>query len=325
MDENRILTITAVILLNLAVFASAARVGIVVDDGVGGVETKCRDFDEGATAYDVISGAGGFEIEDFGWGYGVCSINGHGCPVGNCFCDPAWDFWNFLSNKGSWSMTSVGVGDHRVEDGEIIGFKWGQWGDKPDAITFEEVCPPIKKGRTIIPNIIGFAVLGEAVADKPVVVNITDNRTGEPVKNAKIELFREGAGWIGRLLHVEADENGIARINIPDEGEYGVRITRYDYHHKYDSIEVKETTTTTTSSTTTTIVTTTTTTTSTLKHFITGGREHTTTTVKPTTTIRKSPAILGNAMAPPTTRPRPVNSQDNDEGLIDSIIGWLFG
>jgi hypothetical protein len=156
MKRKTIHALTALIILITAVYASAARVGIYIDDGEGGITGKCRDFGEGATAYDVIKNDGDFVIKDYGWGYAICSVKGNGCPEENCFCDPSGNFWNFLYNRGSWRMSSVGVGDHNIEDREIIGFKWGQWGATPDDIAFEDVCPPVGRGKKIVPKYIGF-------------------------------------------------------------------------------------------------------------------------------------------------------------------------
>jgi hypothetical protein len=72
----------------------------------------------------------GLEVitRDFGWGIGVCSIGGVGCPESNCFCDPN-NFWNyFYWDGGMWQSYSVGADSSVITDGAVEGWRWGPWG-----------------------------------------------------------------------------------------------------------------------------------------------------------------------------------------------------
>ncbi|MFC2162566.1 carboxypeptidase-like regulatory domain-containing protein [Candidatus Altiarchaeota archaeon] len=313
LDKNRLITVFTVVFC-LTGMAAAGRIAIYIDDSEGNIKAKCRDFTEGATAYEVLASDPDFTINDFGWGYGVCKVIGKGCPADDCFCDPNFEFWNFLSHEGSWSMPPVGIGDHELTDGQIIGFKWGQWGDKPSEASFADICPQKSKGKTIIPKYIGLAV-GHPGKDNTVKVNVTDNKTGRPLRRALIEVYDGTPGWTGSFLQVKTGDDGTAEIEVPAEGEYGVRVTALKYHHKYDTINIVKTTSTTTSTVTTTSTTGTTTTT--LKHIIREPIKKTTTTLKPTTTL-DAPKVTSNAVSPARIQPQ-------EKSMLDEIWGWLFG
>lgn len=72
----------------------------------------------------------GLEVitQDFGWGIGVCSIGGVGCPADDCFCDPA-NFWNYSYWDGNaWQSYGVGADSSVINDGAVEGWRWGAWG-----------------------------------------------------------------------------------------------------------------------------------------------------------------------------------------------------
>lgn len=63
---------------------------------------------------------------DMGWGIAVCSIQGVGCPVDNCFCSD--NFWNYSYWDGSaWQGYPVGASQSTVKDGGVEGWRWGPW------------------------------------------------------------------------------------------------------------------------------------------------------------------------------------------------------
>lgn len=68
------------------------------------------------------------EVAHFGWGDAVCSINGIGCPVSNCFCDPN-HFWSYEFWDGnSWQVYMVGADQSSITNGAIEGWRWTEWG-----------------------------------------------------------------------------------------------------------------------------------------------------------------------------------------------------
>lgn len=67
------------------------------------------------------------ETHSYGWGTAVCSIEGVGCPASNCFCDPN-NFWNYEYWDGSqWQGHLQGAGDTPRNDGDVDGWRWGEW------------------------------------------------------------------------------------------------------------------------------------------------------------------------------------------------------
>lgn len=76
--------------------------------------------------------ASGLEVvtKDFGWGVAVCAINGVGCPADNCFCGGS-KFWNYEYwdwSDSSWEGYPVGPSSSTVEDGDVEGWRWAEWG-----------------------------------------------------------------------------------------------------------------------------------------------------------------------------------------------------
>ena len=68
------------------------------------------------------------EAEDFGWGIAVCSINGVGCPVGDCFCGGDY-FWNYTQWKDeTWTDPGMGASQTEISTtGQVEGWRWGKW------------------------------------------------------------------------------------------------------------------------------------------------------------------------------------------------------
>jgi len=64
--------------------------------------------------------------QDFGWGIAVCSIEGVGCPVDDCFCDDS-KYWDYSFWDGStWQSYGVGATESTVYDNAIEGWRWGE-------------------------------------------------------------------------------------------------------------------------------------------------------------------------------------------------------
>lgn len=69
--------------------------------------------------------------KDMGWGIAVCSIEGVGCPVSNCFCGGS-TFWNYEFWDGTqWQSHGLGADSTNRSDGNIDGWRWGTWGGTP--------------------------------------------------------------------------------------------------------------------------------------------------------------------------------------------------
>ena len=61
-----------------------------------------------------------------GMGQGVCSFDGEGCPLGNCFCKSHTNhafFWHYyrLNADGTWSSMPFGPDSRKIHNGDIDG------------------------------------------------------------------------------------------------------------------------------------------------------------------------------------------------------------
>ena len=130
--------------------------------GDGSVLTSCVEFAEpDLSGYEVLVRAG-LSVEaslDSLMGPGVCSINGEGCPAGNCFCQCTgvpcmyWVYHHLVD--GAWQYSSVGAGTYRAHNGEVEGWAWGEGsptqGVQPPVIPFDQICAPAAPTDTPAP------------------------------------------------------------------------------------------------------------------------------------------------------------------------------
>jgi len=300
------------ILIILASTATAARVGVVVDDGQGGITQRCYDVEDGLKA-ELVCDKPGFECT-YEWGPAmVCNIFGKGtdCKWEGYF----WGFYTKTSGDEDWKFSNFGVSDVEVEDQMMLGFNWqSAFSGVPFTNpSFCEVCGCGGGGKAKrIPKILGMAFLPvQPNTGEPVTIQLTDNKTEKPVKYAVIEVFDGVVGITPPLFKGESDGEGEVEFNVDEPGEYTVRITGTKYPHEYATFNVSDTTTTTTSTTTSTTTTSTTTTTIKLpEHFL---FKTTTTAPAPTTTTLKEPGIIGAAAKPP-----------EEENPLARLLDWLL-
>lgn len=75
------------------------------------------------------------------FGNAVCSIDGVGQPVDDCFGDPLFRFWglNLLDVNDEWASSPVGSDDAIVFDGNVHGWFFSTFGTPQPPITAEEV------------------------------------------------------------------------------------------------------------------------------------------------------------------------------------------
>ena len=127
------------------------RAGLVVVHGDGRVVTACVAFsEEGISGVDLLRRSGlTVTVGAYtGLGYGVCEIDGEGCPAGQpCFCQCEGSpcaYWTYSHRRpdGSWAISGVGAGGWQVHDGDVDGWVWGDGSTAPPIMAFEELCPP---------------------------------------------------------------------------------------------------------------------------------------------------------------------------------------
>jgi hypothetical protein len=145
MAKKSKIALLTLVLTSLFVFqvAIAAEVGVAVKFSTGEVSKKCVNISEGSTGYQVILLTGlNLVWKDYGGGLGhaLCKIENTGCPESNCFCSS--EYWNFLyKNYGqNWSYSNTGLDGYSVQDKDILGLVWGEYGASPPEISFGEIC-----------------------------------------------------------------------------------------------------------------------------------------------------------------------------------------
>jgi hypothetical protein len=106
---------------------------VVVDLGDGATAVRWVDFDQPLSGLEVLQASGlDVTMAESSFGPAVCAIEGVGCPVDNCFCNPDL-FWNYSFWDGSaWQAYPVGANDSIVEThGAVEGWRWGAFTGAP--------------------------------------------------------------------------------------------------------------------------------------------------------------------------------------------------
>ncbi len=111
---------------------------IVVDLSDGRVIVRHITFTEPITGLTALQLTGlDLTVADTQYGPALCAIEGVGCPVDNCFCDPNL-FWNYLHWDDAWTSSMTGVGGYTLPlDGAVEGYVWGEFGATPPEVTPE--------------------------------------------------------------------------------------------------------------------------------------------------------------------------------------------
>jgi hypothetical protein len=142
------------LLIGLSGLTQAAgenRVAVVVSFGGGNVTSRCVSFTEPEiSGFDALQRSGlSLLVDDQAAGSAVCSIDGTGCPSGDCFCQCRgggdciyWSYWHWLNDV--WAYSAGGSSVYRVGDGDIEGWAWGPGSVTeaipPPVVQFEDVC-----------------------------------------------------------------------------------------------------------------------------------------------------------------------------------------
>lgn len=66
-------------------------------------------------------------ISNTNYGPAVCSIEGVGCPITNCFCSS--NYWGYhYWEDSTWQGYMIGAGSSVITDSAVEGWRWGPWG-----------------------------------------------------------------------------------------------------------------------------------------------------------------------------------------------------
>jgi hypothetical protein len=124
--------------------------GLVVLSGEGQSATYCVPFPEAEiSGYELLRRTGlELELGSSVQGVAVCSVDGTGCPAGDCFCqcrgEPCqyWSYWQ-LGDSG-WEYAVRGANQIMVRPGDVHGWTWGPGtvseALQPPPATFADIC-----------------------------------------------------------------------------------------------------------------------------------------------------------------------------------------
>ena len=132
----------------------ANRAGLVIVHSDGAATSRCVEFTgDSISGYDLLVQTGlDLNVEASGMGASICRLDGEGCtaPRESCFCQCQggseclyWSYWQRAD--GAWRYSNQGAGIHRVNDGAVEGWVWGDGQAQSSALlpelTFADICP----------------------------------------------------------------------------------------------------------------------------------------------------------------------------------------
>ncbi len=204
------------VFLVLSTLVFAERAGVVIQYSNSSFIMKCVEFQSGNSALDVLKSSGVQVVaKDYGstLGAALCKIEDTGCGSDNCFCQSS--YWGFYYvENGSWSYSPVGVSKYYARDGDVLGFRWGAYGEEPTLKSFSEMCNEKSgKAEIIAPD---TTTVGRTVIVKMVSGN------GNPLAYESIIVDSPK----GRKELI-TNENGEATFNASEGGVYSYSSPKY--------------------------------------------------------------------------------------------------
>lgn len=146
------------VLLLVLPLAWADKVGVVVSFPDNSVYGQCLEVAAGTNGYDLLQKTG-LSLLWAGpstFGHMLCRINGVGDEVSGNACQYSGKYWGLLLAKdNAWNYLPVGFdggsacwngeansydGHYCAEEGDLLGFRYGAYGELPDFHSFDEVC-----------------------------------------------------------------------------------------------------------------------------------------------------------------------------------------
>jgi hypothetical protein len=156
----------AAALLTIPAFADEPnQAGLVIQSGVGEVETRCLDFvGEEISGAELLGRSGLYVILDAASSMGitVCQIEEVGCahPAEPCFCECMGGgecaYWNYFykdPGETEWVYSALGAALRKVQPGSVEAWVWGDGQTPPDeALSFDVICAPPALAPTATPR-----------------------------------------------------------------------------------------------------------------------------------------------------------------------------
>lgn len=197
------------VFLFLSAIVFADKAGVLIQYSNSSFISKCVEFQSGDDALRVLRDSGAMVVtKDYGssLGMALCKIEDTGCSEDNCFCQS--DYWGFYYvENGSWLYSPVGVGSYHPRDGDMLGFRWGAFGDGPISKFFSDVCSDNNTQAEI-------SAPDTAVVNDIITVRMS-YENGNPIAYESIIVKYPG----GRM-ELLTNESGEASFNASEEGNY---------------------------------------------------------------------------------------------------------
>lgn len=249
-------------LLLLSGTVVADSVGLVIQFDNSTVITRCVEVNSNASASDTLMNSGlQLVTKDYGPGMGIalCKIGDTGCGEDNCFCSS--DYWGFYYLAGSsWEYAPSGISEFAVSNGNVIGFRWGEYGDIPELYSFSEICSPPENGGGESIRYFNISVSGNC-SNEPFMISVKES--GRGVIWEPSGFFRSGLGYaevedgvgIKVLLHEDyagndagfekvaflfTDKEGNASFIPEKPGEYELEFDKEGFLVESREIDVNE-------------------------------------------------------------------------------------
>jgi len=302
------LTIWTIMILYATSSANAVKVGVLVEFPDKTRITECVDVPENTNGYELMQRTG-LNLLWAGpsmFGHSLCKINGVGTDVSGDYCKYTGKYWGLmLADNGAWTYMPVGwdggdncwnqdpasfTGHYCAREGDVLGYRFGEWGDMPGFESFEEICRP----RSRIPQ---RTLDVEVTPADPVVGDKVTLSTG--VRGVEV-VVRDEAGL--KVFDGETDREGETYFWVSSPGKHSIALYKKRYHREEIEFTVSEKEKITSSSTSTTSSTTTSTTTSTITFrqapaTSSSTIKTTSTTQPPEMTTLQKPLITGQVVA----------------------------
>jgi hypothetical protein len=238
-------------------FVTAERVAVVVSFPDDSVYAECVNVAKNTDGYKVLEST---EL-DLTWagpssfGHQLCEVNGVGDNVQGNNCAYSGNYWGFfIADNEAWEYMPVGFdggsscwnndvhsfnGHYCASDKDVIGFRYGEYGDKPVYVSFNSICNPlyIKEIKAYVDNTSQRtsrikAYPGASVSIKVILENdfqFDDTLEVEELE-AEIEVEELGISAIKEFKDIKSGEKDdeMFRFVIPEsteEGEFEILVT----------------------------------------------------------------------------------------------------
>lgn len=137
------------------------QIGLVIAFPDGARHMEIVTVPASATTFDVLTTAKvTLASQSTGYGPAVCSINTHGCPATDCFCDALhyWAYYHLDTSAGKWAVAAEGVGSYIPADGAVEGLAWSGFDTnynpsvQPPVYTFAQIVSETTSQPVAIPE-----------------------------------------------------------------------------------------------------------------------------------------------------------------------------